>query len=401
MARVIFFLIDGLGDPVQNLPVSRQKTPLKLAKKLNINKLLKNSFLGNFKIFEKKEWPKKGYASLTGLANLKILGYKNWEVKRGPLEAIGSDINFENGNLALRVDFATVDKNLKVVDRRAGRDTFGLSGLERAINEILFDIPFHFHRTYEHRGVLIFKEKLSSFISDSDPAEKNKKVKKIKALKKDSLTKETAKIVQKFLQEAHYVLENHPINKEREKRKIFKANYLLTREAGNNLPQLENFFRKYNLRNGLVIAENGVVKGGCKLAGFAALTLPEIEDIKQRYNFYQKGISNNFDKYDLIYLHLKEADEASHDKNFKEKKEFFEFFDSWFIKIYRKFPQVKYIITGDHLTNAKTGKHAFGDLPILIINHKEKNYPKEFSEIEAKRKKTKLKPEDLWYDIIL
>jgi 2,3-bisphosphoglycerate-independent phosphoglycerate mutase len=393
MARVIFFLIDGLGDPGIN-------TPLKLAKKPNINGLLKNSFLANFEIFNRKEWPQKGYASLTGLANLKILGYKNLKVKRGPLEAIGSDIDFENGNLALRVDFATVDKNLKVIDRRAGRNTFGLSELERAINEILFDIPFHFHRTYGHRGVLIFKDRLSPFVSDSDPLEKNKKVKKIKALKKDSLTKKTAEIVQKFLESAHYVLESHPVNKEREKRKILKANYLLTREAGNSLPKLENFFKKYNLTNGLVIAENGVVKGGCKLAGFDALTLPEIENIKQRYNFYQKGIFENFNKYDLIYLHLKEADEASHDKNFKKKKEFFEFFDSWFVKIYKKFPQVKYVITGDHLTNTKTGKHTFGNLPILIINHKEKNHPKEFSEIEAKKKKIKLKPENLWYDII-
>jgi hypothetical protein len=39
-------------------------------------------------------------------------------------------------------------------------------------------------------------------------------------------------------------------------------------------------------------------------------------------------------------------------------------------------------------------------LPILIINHKEKNFPKEFSEIEAKRKKIKLKPGNFWYDII-
>jgi len=394
MARIIFFLIDGLDDP------GRQVTPLKLAKKPNINRLLNNSFLANFKIFKKKEWPKKGYASLTGLANLKILGYKNLKIKRGPLEAIGSDIDFENGNLALRVDFATVDKNLKVIDRRVGRNTFGLSELERAIQGMLFDIPFHFHRTYGHRGVLIFKEKLSPFISDSDPLEKNKKVKKIKALRKDPLTKKTAKIVQKFLEQAHCVLENHPLNKEREKRKILKANYLLTREAGDSLPQLENFFKKYNLKNGLVIAENGVVKGGCKLAGFDALTLPEIEDIKQRYNFYQKGISENFDKYNLIYLHLKEADEASHDKNFKKKKEYFEFFDSWFEKIYKKFPKIKYIITGDHLTNTKTGKHIFGDVPILIINHKEKNYPKEFSKSEAKRKKIKLKPENLWYDII-
>jgi len=397
MARVIFFLIDGLADPAI---ATKQETPLRLAKKPNIDYLLKNSFLANFEIFKKNDWPKYGSASLTGLANLKILGYKIKNIKRGPLEAIGSDINLENNYLALRVDFATIDKNLNIIDRRAGRNTFGLQELEKAINKILFDIPFHFHRTYGHRGVLIFKEKLSPFISDSDPLEKNKKVKKIKALKKDFLSKKTAKVVQNFLDQAYYVLDNHPINGERAKRKILKANYLLTREAGNNLPKLKNFFKKYNLKNGLVIAENGAVKGGCKLVGFKALTLPENEDLNKRYDFYQKGILDNFLKYDLIYLHLKEADEASHDQNFQKKKEFFEFFDKWFIKIYKRFPQIKYIITGDHITDTKTGKHAFGSLPILIINHREKNYPKEFSEISAKKEKIKLKPENLWHNII-
>jgi 2,3-bisphosphoglycerate-independent phosphoglycerate mutase len=393
MARVIFFLIDGLAN-------KGNITPLKLAKKNNIDKILNNSFLANFEIFKKNEWPKKGYASLTGLANLKILGYKIKEIKRGPLEAIGSDINFKTGHLALRVDFGTVDKNLQVIDRRAGRNTFGLSELEKSIQKIKFEIPFVFRRTYGHRGVLIFQKKLSPFISDSDPLKINKKIKKIKSLKKDFLSQITAKIVQKFLEKTYSILDNHFINKKREKLNILKANYLLTREAGNNLPKLENFFKKFKFKNGLVVAENGVVKGGCKLAGFKTLTLPEIEDIKKRYIFYEKGIFNNLNKYDLIYLHIKEADEASHDKNFNKKKEFFEFFDTWFAKIYLKLPKLKYIFTGDHITDTKSGKHCFGDLPILIINHKEKNYPKEFSEIEAKRKKIKIKPENLWYDII-
>ncbi|GIW67350.1 MAG: phosphoglycerate mutase [Candidatus Parcubacteria bacterium] len=392
MARAIFFLIDGLADPGKN-------TPLKLAKKPNLNKVLNKSFLAELKIFTKKDWPKYGDASLTGLANLKILGYEIKEIKRGPLEAIGADLELKNGELALRVDFATIDKNLKVIDRRAGRNVWGLSEITKTVNEILFDIPFHFHRTYGHRGVLIFKQKLSPFISNSDPLEKNKKIKKIKPLKKDYLTIKTAKLVQKFLDQTHYVLDNHPINLEREKRKILKANYLLTREAGNSLPRLENFFKKYKFKNGLVVAENGVVKGGCKLVGFDTLTLPEIENINKRYEFYQKAIFKNFNKYDLIYLHLKEADEASHDKNFQKKKKFFEFFDNWFSKIYRKFSQTKYIITGDHITNTKTGKHQFGNVPILIINHQSNN-PKDFNEIEARRKKIKLTPQQLWRDII-
>lgn len=397
MARVIFFLIDGLADKLS------LKTPLKLAKKPNIDSLLKQSFLGFFLPLKKKSWSKIASSSITGLANLHILGYdiQYKKVRRGPLEALGSEVDYKEGELALRVDFATVDKNLTVIDRRAGRNTFGFNELEKAINSLTFEIPFHFHQTYGHRGVLIFKAKLSPYITDSDPLKINSKVKKIKPIKKDTLSKKTAKIVQKFLEECHYLLDSHPVNNLRRKKGFLKANYLLTREAGNSLPKLENFFKKYKFKNGLVIAENGVVKGGCLLCGFKALTLPEIENLNQRYLFLKNAILNNFKKYDLIYLHLKEADEAAHDKNFQRKKEFFEFFDAWFGSIIQNLPtKIKYVITGDHLTDTKTGKHLYGPLPILIINYKNPNQPKEFSEIEAKKMKIKIEPKELWRILI-
>ena len=391
MARVIFFLIDGLSDRI------RSKTPLRLAKKKNIDNLLKNSFLAQF--LPLKKWPKIGRASVSGLANLGILDYalSPIKLKRGPLEAIGSDINYKNGELALRVDFATVDKNLNVIDRRAGRNYFGLDELARVVNSSIFSIPFNFHRTYGHRGVLIFHQQLSPFISDSDPLKIKTKVKKIKALKNDNLSKKTAQILQEFLDKTHCILNFHPINILREKQGFLKANYLLTREAGNFLPKLKNFFKKTKFRNGLVIAENGVVKGGCLLVGFKAITLPEIEDIKKRYLFLKEKILENFRKYDLIYLHLKEADEASHDKNFEKKKYFFEFFDKWFGDLTKNLPKnLTYIITGDHITDTRVGKHLSGPVPILIINFKNPNFPQEFSEIEAKKKKNIIEPKSLW-----
>lgn len=394
MARVIFFLIDGLADKAS------LSTPLKSAKKPNIEKYLKKSLLGELVTLEK--WPKIASSSITGLANLSILGYKvNEKIKRGPLEAIGSEINYNPGELALRVDFGTVNENFIVIDRRAGRNTFGLFELEREINSLKFKIPFKFYRTYGHRGVLIFKEKLSAHISDSDPLKINAKVKKIKALKNDSLSKKTAKLVQEFLNNTHYLLNSHPVNNLREKQGLLKANYLLTREAGNFLPKIKNFFKKTKFKNGLVIAENGVVKGGCLLAGFKSLTLPEIDNLNKRYLFIKNSILKNFKKYDLIYVHLKEADEASHDKNFKKKKEFFEFFDKWIGNLFKDLPnKTIYVITGDHITDTGTGKHLKGPVPILLINYPKPNKIYEFSEIAAKKTKFKIKPQKLWSIII-
>lgn len=393
MARIIFFLIDGFSD----LP--KKETPLRLAKKKFLESLKERIWLGKFLPLEKKYWPKYGERSITGLANLGILGYKiNPErLKRGPLEAVGSEIEFKNGELALRVDFASVDENLKVIDRRSGRDIFGLETLARDINHQIFDVPFHFHRSYGHRGVLIFKSRLSPFISDSDPYKNGLRVKKIKPLKKDKLSKKTAEIVWQFLLQTHYLLKNHRVNQKRIERGLLPANFLLSREGGNKILKLKNFFQRFKIKNGLVIAENGVVKGGCLLAGFKAITLPEIENLNQRYDFYEKKIKENFENFELIYVHLKEADEASHDKKPEKKKEFFEFFDKWLAKIYN--PQTVYIITGDHITDSKLGKHLWGYLPLIIINHPLfKNYPQEISELEAYKNK-EIKPVELWRKI--
>jgi len=396
MARTIFFLIDGLADKGFNTPLKNAKTP-------NISKLLNKSFLSQILPLSKKEWPKTGEGSVTPLANLGILGYKNLKnVKRGPLEAIGSNVKFKNGHLALRVDFATVDKNLKVLDRRAGRNTYGLDIVSKEINFLKFKVPFYFKRIYGHRGVLIFKKNLSSHIKDSDPYQINKKVIKVSALKNDFLSLKTAELVEEFLKSAHLFLNNHPINKKREKLKIPKANYLLTREAGNFLPKLNNFFKTFKIKNGLVIAENGAFKGTCKLAGFKEETVPEIKDFKTRYKFYKNKILENEKKYILIYLHLKEADEASHDKNFFKKKEYIEFFDKWFGDLIKKLQtNPSFIITCDHLTDSKSGKHLWGPVPILVINNPnfESNHPKEFSEREAEKFKKIMKVENLWLNL--
>lgn len=393
MTSIVFFLIDGFSD----LP--RKNTPLRIAQKPFLNSINERIWLGRFLPLERRYWPKQGEKSVTGIANLGILGYKikPEKIRRGPLEAIGSQLEFRSGELALRVDFASIDEKLKIIDRRAGRNIYGLDELVRDINKKEFNLPFHLHRTYGHRGVLIFKAKLSQDISDSDPYKIGLRVKKIKPLKKDKITKETAKIVWNFLLETHKLLLNHPLNQERIKKGLLPANFLLTREAGNRIIKLKNFFSRFNVKNGLVIAEKGALMGGCLLSGFQALTLPELDNQEKRYNFYREKIRENLKKFELIYIHLKEADEAGHDKNPEKKRIFFEFFDRWFSNVYDS--RNVFVITGDHITDTRLGKHLWGYLPLLIVNHPlYRNNPKEISELEASKERVLL-PVSFWKTI--
>jgi len=380
MKKIIFFLIDGLADKNQ------QKTPLKLAKKPFMNQL-NNLHLSYIYPLKKNYWPRQGNYSVSGLANLHLLGYKikPEQFKRGPYEALGSDIVFKDGWLAFRANLATVDNKLRLIDRRAGRQIYGFQQLAKVINKLSFEIPFNFYHTSGHRGVLIFKEKLSDKISDNDPYQLGKRVKKIQPLSKDSLTLKTAELINKFNNLVYQTLKNSPLNIKRQQLGLLPANYLLLREGGNKILKLKNFFKKFGFRNGLVIATHGVDKGTCLSVGFKKFNLTYSSTIDQELTKIKKVLIEKGNNYQLIYCHLKKADEASHDKDFNKKREFFEKFDLFFKLIYNKFPQTIFVITGDHITDTKTGKHQFGPVPLIIINSYLKNNPRDISEQEALR----------------
>ncbi|GIW66946.1 MAG: phosphoglycerate mutase [Candidatus Parcubacteria bacterium] len=379
MKKVIFFLIDGLAD------ISSKNTPLRLANKPFLNSIKNKIHLSYIYPLKKKYWPKSGNYSISGLANFHLLGYKikSNKFKRGPYEAIGSGIEFKNSWLAFRVNFATIDNNLILIDRRAGRNYYGFKKLVNEINSIKFEVPFSLYHTSGHRGVLIFKYKLSENISENDPYEINLKLKKIKPLKNDYLSKKTADLINNFLDITYQKLRNSKINIERQKNGLLPANCILIREGGNKILNLKNFFIKYRFKNGVIIATNGVDKGTCLSVGFKEYNLKYPHNIEEESNNIYKAILNIYSKYHLIYCHFKKADELSHDKDFEGKKYFFENFDNFLKKISSKLKEDIFIITGDHITNTKSGKHMFGPVPLIIINSYLKNYPKEISEIEA------------------
>src|SRR5215467_1419339 len=114
--HLIYVLLDGIGDlPHHDLKGS---TPLSFAKTPNLDKIARNGSIGEVISVG------KGIAPQSDIAVFNMLGYKfdNGEyVGRGVIEAIGVGIDFKSGDLALRGNFATVDNERVIIDRRAGR----------------------------------------------------------------------------------------------------------------------------------------------------------------------------------------------------------------------------------------------------------------------------------------
>ncbi|MEM5793923.1 MAG: 2,3-bisphosphoglycerate-independent phosphoglycerate mutase [Candidatus Aenigmatarchaeota archaeon] len=376
--KVVFLVVDGLAD----LPINN-KTPLSEAKKPNLDYFASNGLLGQIIPVKKSYWNELTRTSVSHIANISLLGFNPYklEIKRGPLEAVGANIPYTEGHLAVRCNFATVDKELTVLDRHIGRNFSGLDEIARTINEqVNIGVPFVFMRTYGHRAVLIIKEKLSDKITDSDPYYDGEKVRRVEPLEPEA--KRSAELVQKFLDRARELIEFHPANEKRIKDGLPPANYIITREAGNKLPSLPNFSKKYKVK-AVCVAENGVMKATCLLAGFNAITVPELK-FQPSLKFIFDSIDAALAEYDFVYAHIKGPDEPAHDGDFHKKREMIEEIDRK-LERFRNFKGIL-VVTCDHITSCKTRKHEFGAVPVLVYG-KGKGKSKSFSEMEAEKGK--------------
>ncbi|MEM5834886.1 MAG: 2,3-bisphosphoglycerate-independent phosphoglycerate mutase [Candidatus Aenigmatarchaeota archaeon] len=376
--KVVFLVIDGLAD----LPINN-KTPLSEARKPNLDYFASNGLLGQIIPVKKSYWNELTRTSVSHIANISLLGFNPYklEIKRGPLEAVGANIPYTEGHLAVRCNFATVDKELTVLDRHIGRNFSGLDEIARTINEhVNIGVPFVFMRTYGHRAVLIIKEKLSDKITDSDPYYDGEKVRRVEPLEPEA--KRSAELVQKFLDRARELIEFHPANEKRIKDGLPPANYIITREAGNKLPSLPNFSKKYKVK-AVCIAENGVMKATCLLAGFNAITVPELK-FQPSLKFIFDSIDAALAEYDFVYAHIKGPDEPAHDGDFHKKREMIEEIDRK-LERFRNFKGIL-VVTCDHITSCKTRKHEFGAVPVLVYG-KGKGKSKSFNEMEAEKGK--------------
>jgi len=379
--KIVFIVIDGLSD------FSEPRTPLSSARKPNLDFFARNGLCGEILPVERKFWSDLTRASVSHLANLSLLGYdiKLEQMKRGPIEAVGADIPYQNGWLALRCNFVSVDNELKILDRRVSRNFLGLDNIARYINEhVKLDVDHIFMRTYGHRAVLILKENLSDKITDSDPYVAWEKVKRVEAISSDA--ERSARLVQDFIDNARQVMEYHPSNEERIKNGLPPANYIVTREAGNKLVALRSFAKRHNLSKSVCIAENGVMKGGCMLAGFDAITIPEL-NLEQTLKFIFENITNSLAEYDFVYAHIKGPDEPAHDGDFFRKQQVIERIDDY-LGTLKDFNGVL-IITSDHITSCKTKRHEYGLVPILVYGKGAGNVQR-FDELSVKKGKLKM-----------
>ncbi|USK57384.1 2,3-bisphosphoglycerate-independent phosphoglycerate mutase [Cytobacillus solani] len=362
--KVIMAIADGLGDRPHTL--LGDKTPLEYARTPNLDHLASEGITGMMDLIA------PGIPVGTDMGHLILFGYQPHHYPgRGPIEALGIGMEVKPGDIVFRCNFATVDENGIVVDRRAGRIRKKTEEIAQAINGIELEdgVVAYFKPATEHRAVLILRGAgLSDKISDSDPKAPNdgKPYHLVEPLDSSEEAERTAFLLNLYLKKAHEILSAHPVNVERVEAGNLPANFILTRGAG-RMVDIEPVAEKLKI-NVSCIAGESTVLGAAELAGYKILTSNSMTgnidtNIELKARLAIEEIANN----DIVYVHMKAPDVKGHDNEPLEKAKSIELFDHMVGLIRQQLPENVYLaLAADHSTPCEVGEHTGEPVPVVI-----------------------------------
>ncbi len=359
-------VVDGMGD--RPLIDHDYKTPLEYANTPNMDRLAKGGLVGALDPIS------PGIRPGSDVANLALLGYdpSKYYTGRGALEALGAGIDLGPNDVAFRVNFATVDDDFRVEDRRAGRIRKGASKLAKSVSEIKVEstpgVKAIFKPTVDHRAVLVLRgEKLSRMVTDTDPGEEGLKLVVSRATDGSEEGKRTAAAVNEFVKRSHEVLREHPLNQERANNGEKPANIILTRGAGTR-PSLPSFKSMYDVR-AACISGTAIIKGIAIAAGIDIIDVRGATgSIKTDYEAKAKAVIEGSKDRNFVLVHVKAPDIAGHDADFKGKVRALEEVDTLVGHVIDEVDiGANYVcLTSDHATPVGYGYHTGDPVPIVI-----------------------------------
>lgn len=375
---ILYVILDGVGD--KPVPEHGDITPLEAASTPNLDQLASKGSMGSVYTV------KKGIAPESDAGVFSLLSYdpSQLDLSRGVVEALGSGLEFADGDLALRCNFATVQEG-QIIDRRVGRNlsTDEAKELASAINQ---DVAlrgmseFELKATIGHRCSLVFgsgKTKLSAAISNLDPAyvrlgkltvaksvKLPVKIPECKALAQTKSAIYTAELLNSFAARVYDVLKDHPTNLKRRERGDLSANFLLMRDAGTKIPRVRQLRAKFGLRS-VAIADMPVELGIAKVVGMDTVPFPPDRSLAG-YSLRARKAMELVTKYDMVYVHLKGPDEPGHDGDFAGKRKAIEDIDSGFFGGLTGLQSTLVCVTADHSTPVSAMGHTDDPVPLLI-----------------------------------
>lgn len=341
-SKIVMLVADGLGG----LPMTPGGlTELETAKTPNLDALAARGVQG-------ASIPvKPGIAPGSGPGHLGLFGYDplKYLIGRGALEATGIGFELQEGDVAIRCNFCTIDAQGRITDRRAGRISSDESApLAISLRQVKIPgVEIFVEPVKEHRFVVVFRGPgLAGNVADTDPQKTG--VAPLDPVALDAASARTAEVAKEFLRQAKVLLAGHP-----------KANFHTMRGFASK-PTLPSYKEVYGLR-AAAIAVYPMYKGLARLVGMdivgSAQTLEEQIEV----------LRENWEKYDFFFIHFKYTDSTGEDGDFDQKVARIQELDGVMPSIEKLGPAVL-IVTGDHSTPSYLKSHSWHPVPTLLVS---------------------------------
>ena len=397
---MIYVLLDGVGDLPH--PDLAGKTPLEAATTRNMDVLAKNGSMGQVISVG------KGIAPESDIAVFNMLGYKFQHsdyAGRGVIEATGIGIDFKDGDLALRGNFATLDNEGKIIDRRAGRK-IEREDAEEISKEIEKKIRFSNPNasvvvapTVGHRVIVRLRDSkpLSSEISNTDPAYARvdgmgiakavsdfMKIEKCIPLEQTENAIDAANLVNEFTEQSLEIMKKSDVNKHRSQKNKKLLNSILLRDAGNKYPNVKPINDLHSM-NFSCIVDMPVEVGISNILKMKTFNAGGLTDYEGKASVAAQAMETE----NAIYVHLKGPDDFGHDGDAIGKMKNIEEIDKRFFGTlldHIDVSKIAVMISADHSTPCIYKGHSDDPVPLLISGDMIANDDTQrFTEAEAKK----------------
>jgi 2,3-bisphosphoglycerate-independent phosphoglycerate mutase len=338
--KAMLLVMDGLGG----YRTAERGSELTEARTPNLDRLAGEGSLGLH------DPVTRGITPGSGAGHLGLFGYDPlaYEIGRGALSAAGIGFELRPGDVAARVNFATLAGDGRVADRRAGRlpteEAAAICDLlareVRLDRAELFILPER-----EHRGLLVLRgDGLAPDLADTDPQREGVPPLDPEAHSPDA--KRTADLVRSFLDQARSLLAGRE-----------RGNFLLLRGFDTH-KELPSFPDRYRVK-ALAIAAYPMYVGISRLLGF------ETHQVDGAAPEEVDALAELLPAHDFVFMHVKKPDSAGEDGDFPRKVAAIEEVDALVPRMLDAGVEVL-AVTGDHSTPAQMAAHSWHPVPVLL-----------------------------------
>ena len=363
--KYIVVLGDGMADePIDEL---NGKTPLEYAKTPAMDRIAPKSEIGLAHTIP------EGMKPGSDTANLAVLGYnpKKYYTGRSPLEALSIGVPMKETDIAIRCNIVTLSddelpyEEKTIIDHSSSEiSTEDAAVLMEAIQKELNNDIYKFYVGTSYRHLTIW--------ADGEVVELTPPHDVLGRVIGEYLPKNKA--LSDMMRKSYDILNNHPINIERAKKGLNKANSIWFWGAGTR-PALDSFEGKFH-KKGAMISAVDLLKG---IAVGADMHNINVEGANGTLETNWEGKAEAaikallYDNCDFVYIHMEAPDEMGHQGSLERKIKAIEYLDGRVLDIVlRKMDasgeDYRILIMPDHPTPISCRTHTSDPVPYMLYD---------------------------------